>query len=98
MRLSLRFLVPLLLALGLFAWAAVPLTDALMLRWFVRDLDIRANLIANTVHEPLGELVAGGSTTNVTRYLSRIAQDERIYAVALCRPGLPLPEYTLSLP
>jgi len=27
----------------------------------------------------------------VTRYLNRIAQDERIYAAALCRPGLPLP-------
>ena len=98
MRLSLRFLVPLLLALGVFAWAAVPLTDALMLRWFVRDLDIRANLIANTVHEPLGELVASGSTINVTRYLSRIAQDERIYAAALCRPGLPLPVATKDFP
>jgi len=98
MRLSLRFLIPLLLALGVFAWAAVPLSDALMLRWFVRDLDIRANLIANTVHEPLGELVASGSTINVTRYLSRIAQDERIYAAALCRPGLPLPVATKDFP
>jgi len=98
MRLSLRFLIPLLLALGVFAWAAVPLSDALMLRWFVRDLDIRANLIANTVHEPLGELVASGSTINVTRYLSRIAQDERIYAAALCRPGLALPVATKDFP
>ena len=32
---------------------AVPLADALMLRWFVRDLDIRSNLIAATVQEPL---------------------------------------------
>ena len=47
--LSLRFLIPLLLALGVFAYAAVPLVDSLMSRWFVRDLDIRANLIANTV-------------------------------------------------
>ena len=42
MRLSLRFLIPLLLALALFAYAAVPLVDTLMTRWFVRDLDIRA--------------------------------------------------------
>ncbi len=42
MRLSLRFLLPLLLVVGLFAYAAVPLADTLMLRWFVRDLDIRA--------------------------------------------------------
>ena len=49
MRLSLRFVVPLLLALGAFAYIAVPLADALMLRWFVRDLDIRSSLIASTV-------------------------------------------------
>ena len=40
-RLSLRFLVPLLLALGAFAYVAVPLADTLMQRWFVRDLDMR---------------------------------------------------------
>ena len=36
MRLSLRFLFPLLLVVGLFAYVAVPLADALLLRWFVR--------------------------------------------------------------
>ena len=46
MRLSLRFLIPLLLALGAFAYVAVPLADSLMQRWFVRDLDIRSSLIA----------------------------------------------------
>ena len=61
MRLSLRFLIPLLVALALFAYAAVPLADTLMQRWFVRDLDIRSNLIANTVQEPLEDLIKTGS-------------------------------------
>jgi trehalose 6-phosphate synthase len=98
MRLSLRFLVPLLLALGVFAWAAVPLVDALMLRWFVRDLDIRASLIANTVREPLGALIADGSTVNLRTFFDRLTQDERIYAVGLCLPGLPLPVATPEFP
>ena len=42
-----------MLVVGLFAYAAVPLADTLMLRWFVRDLDIRSSLIATTVQEPL---------------------------------------------
>ena len=42
MRLTLRFLIPLLIALALFAYAAVPLVDTLTTRWFVRDLDIRS--------------------------------------------------------
>jgi trehalose 6-phosphate synthase len=98
MRLSLRFLIPLLLALGVFAWAAVPLVDALMLRWFVRDLDIRASLIANTVREPLGALIVDGSTINLRSFFDRLTQDERIYAVGLCLPGLPLPVATPEFP
>ena len=58
MRLSLRFLVPLLIAIGAFAYVAVPLADALMLRWFVRDLDIRSSLIATTVQEPVADLAS----------------------------------------
>ena len=60
MRLTLRFLVPLLVALGLFAYAAVPLVDALTTRWFVRDLDIRSNLIASTIKEPVEEMIRTG--------------------------------------
>ena len=61
MRLSLRFVVPLLVALGIFAYAALPLVDRLMLRWFSRDLEVRANLIANTVEEPLQDLIRSGN-------------------------------------
>ena len=46
----------------LFAYAAVPLADTLMLRWFVRDLDTRSSLIASAVSEPLSGLVLTGST------------------------------------
>mgnify|MGYP003413410641 FL=1 len=42
MRLSLRFIIPLMLALAAIAYSVVPLVDQLTLRWFVRDLDIRA--------------------------------------------------------
>ena len=60
MRLSLRFVVPLLVALAIFAYAALPLVDRLMLRWFRRDLEVRANLIATTVDDPLHTLIRTG--------------------------------------
>ncbi len=60
MRLSLRFIIPLFLALGAFAYAVVPLVDKLTLRWFVRDLETRSTLIANTVQEPLEDLIRRG--------------------------------------
>ena len=87
MRLSLRFVLPLLLALATFAWAAVPLTDALMQRWFVRDLDMRSSLIAATVQEPLSALIGADATGRMTTLFNRLIQDERLYAVGLCLPG-----------
>ena len=98
MRLSLRFLVPLLLALGVFAYAAVPLADALMQRWFVRDLDMRSTLIASTVREPLTALIASGSDPRITLFFNRMLQDERLYAVGLCYGGRAQPVATPLFP
>jgi len=84
MRLSLRFLLPLLLVVGLFAYVAVPLADALLLRWFVRDLDVRSNLIASTVQEPLSSLLLTGSTPRIEQFLQRLTSDERLQAVGVC--------------
>jgi trehalose 6-phosphate synthase len=85
-RLSLRFVLPLLIALSLFAWAAVPLTDALMTRWFVRDLEIRSDLIQSTIQASLDELVQTGSNAKVIAFFNKLTQDERLYAVGLCKP------------
>ena len=78
MRLSLRFIVPLLIALAAFAYAAVPLTDALMERWFVRDLDIRSSSIAAAVQDPVTQLIATGSDSRITQFFNRMLQDEHL--------------------
>ena len=80
MRLSLRFIVPLLVVLAAFAYAVLPLVDGLTVRWFMRDLDIRANLIANTVREPIANAIRSGDTARVVQALTRITEDERVYA------------------
>jgi len=98
MRLSLRFLIPLLVALALFAYAAVPLVDTLTTRWFVRDLDIRSNLIANTVQEPLEEMIAAHSPMRIATYFQRLTNDERLYAIGLCLPGEATPMATGAFP
>ena len=84
MRLSLRFVVPLLLALGLFAYAVVPLVDKLTATWFSRDLDIRANFVANAVEEPLQDLIRTRNRRRIEQFFTRITQDERLLAVGFC--------------
>jgi trehalose 6-phosphate synthase len=84
MRLAIRFIVPLLVALGLVAWVAQDTFDRLTVRWFVRDLDMRTALIANAVEGPLVDLVQRDSGHKVERFLERVAMDERLYAIGLC--------------
>ena len=86
MPLSLRFVVPLALALAAIAYAVVPLVDRLTFQWFVRDLETRGGLIAKTTQEPLAELVTDTDDPKekVLRYFERIIQDQRIYALGYC--------------
>jgi trehalose 6-phosphate synthase len=89
MPLSLRFVVPLALALAAIAYGVVPLVDRLTFQWFVRDLDTRGAAIAKTAQEPLAELIADNRDPKgkVLRYFERIIQDQRIYALGYCDPA-----------
>ncbi|MGH8691324.1 MAG: alpha,alpha-trehalose-phosphate synthase (UDP-forming) [Burkholderiales bacterium] len=99
MRLSLRFVLPLGIALAAIAYAVVPLVDRLTLQWFVRDLEIRATTIANAVQESLATLVREPrARQKVLRYFERIVQDERIYAIGLCDPSGKLAYATATYP
>lgn len=84
MRLSLRFVVPLLFVLLLVAYAVVPLVDRLTERWFMRDLDMRSALIASTIRDSLLELRAADTHEKVVRYFTRITADERLLAMGFC--------------
>jgi trehalose 6-phosphate synthase len=84
--LSLRFVVPLALALAAIAYAVVPLVDRLTFQWTVRDLDQRGALIVQAAQEPLVELMRSGpgARQRVLRYFQSIAQGQRIFALGFC--------------
>ena len=99
MRISLRFIIPLALALAAIAYAVVPLVDQLTLNWFVRDLEIRAKLIASATQEPLGALVREPrARQKILRLFDRIIQDERLYALGFCDPAGKLAYATRTFP
>jgi trehalose 6-phosphate synthase len=87
--LSLRFVVPLALALAAIAYAVVPLVDRLTFQWFVRDLDMRGALILQTAQDPLVELLRSGrgARERVLRYFDRIAEGQRVFALGFCDPA-----------
>lgn len=98
MRLSLRFVLPLMLVLAGIAYAVAPLVDQLTLRWFVRDIDIRSSLIANTIQEPLQEQLAAGKKAKIGEFFTRITQDERLYAIGYCASPTGMALASRSLP
>ncbi|CAB1368001.1 alpha,alpha-trehalose-phosphate synthase (UDP-forming) [Denitratisoma oestradiolicum] len=98
MRLSLRFVLPLILILAAFAYGIVPLVDQLTFRWFVRDLDMRSALIVNTIQEPLQEQLAAGSKAKTAALFTKITQDERIFAIGYCATPQSMPLATRTLP
>ena len=83
-KLALRFIAPLTIALALLALALVPLAEELTLRWWVNDLEIRSRLVANTIQEQLADMVRAGNGAGVRQLFNRDVQDERLYAIAFC--------------
>lgn len=98
LKLSLRFVVPLVVAMGLLAFAVVPLVDQLTLRWSVRDMDIRSRLVTNNLQEPLLELLPMENRQKITNLLLRATQDERLLAVGFCNQGQKLVYRTPAFP
>lgn len=82
--LGLRFIIPLTIALALLAYTVLPLVEKLTLHWFVRDLDIRGQLIASTMQDQLGELLEQRKAGKINALLARSIKDERLYAVGYC--------------
>ena len=84
LRISLRFLVPLALAMLTMAYFTVPVIDSLTLRWFMRDLDIRASTISRALEEPVLDAVETEGWRRLDPQLERVATDERLLALGVC--------------
>lgn len=85
MRFSLRFIIPLAIALGLMAYGVVPLVDDFIFnKWFARDIELRTKLITSTLQDSLIEMLRNPTNGKVQKLFNRVVQDERLYAMAFC--------------
>ncbi|HEU0202494.1 MAG TPA: trehalose-6-phosphate synthase [Burkholderiaceae bacterium] len=84
LRVSLRFVLPLALAVLLLGSGSVFLVDTLTLRWFVRDLDNRSEFVARTLQESMEELMRAHDLARIEAVFNRAIRDERLFAIALC--------------
>ncbi len=83
-QLSLRFIFPLAVVLGAFALVMLPLVDELAQRWFLRDLDIRSQLLARSLRDPMADLVALQDAQGIQSLFDRSVSDAHVRAIAFC--------------
>jgi trehalose 6-phosphate synthase len=62
----------------------MPLVDKLTFRWFVKDLDLRATLVASAIDGPLQDFVARDDVAGMRSFFGRITEDERLFAIGFC--------------
>ncbi len=84
--LSLRFVLPLAIALFGMALLVMPLTDALTLKWSVHDVEMRAQLIGDSLQDLIAAPLASGDLAAIEQRFQRTLRDQRLYALALCSP------------
>ena len=82
-----RFIVPLAVVLAVFGYLVIPLMDNFTVRWFVRDLDMRSQLLARAFPDPLVEYLPMRAPKRIDQLFERAIQDERLYAVGFCDPN-----------
>ncbi|MEP7056825.1 MAG: trehalose-6-phosphate synthase [Caldimonas sp.] len=97
-RLQLRFLVPLVLALCVAAYLALPIMDRLTLRWFSRDLNLRGALVTNALSDSISEALGDMAGSRLQALFNRAAKDERLVAIGLCSRDGKLLRRTESYP
>jgi trehalose 6-phosphate synthase len=75
------------MVVGLFAYAVMPVVNDMTLRWFVRDLDARSQMMASALQQPLMDYVPSKDAKRVNQLLERSVQEGKLYAAAFCDPA-----------
>lgn len=79
-----RFVVALVLGLGVLTWGAARWIEGTTRDWFERDVSLRAQLAVSGARPALAANVRAGDHRAATALLEEITRDERILASAVC--------------
>jgi len=98
MRQTFRFVVALVLGLGLLAWLASIIVQRTTRNWFQKDTILRAQLVINGARQALSEHWSKKHRKDLQNTLVEITRDERIMAAAACGADLTLLASTADFP
>lgn len=64
--------------------AISPFASTFVEQWSRRDIELRSNLVFNSVRDELSNLLAIGATAQIEKLFDRLAPDARLLAVGFC--------------
>jgi len=85
---AVRFLLVLIIGLGLLTWVASLLVHRTTRAWFERDVSLRARLAVATAREMLASRWSPEKRVELRAALVAVTHDERIMGAAACAPDL----------
>ncbi|HEY6553686.1 MAG TPA: trehalose-6-phosphate synthase, partial [Vicinamibacteria bacterium] len=80
MRRAVRFVIALVVALGLLVWAGSAIVQQTTRAWFERDIDLRVQLVFSGARQALVAHWHKETRSALQALLTEIARDERIMA------------------
>lgn len=86
MKLDFKFIIPLVIILGLLIYATGPDIDALQERWFRRDLTSRSQAITDKISGPLAKVLETQDLGNARQLLISMSTGERLLGAGFCTP------------
>jgi len=88
MRPTIKFLIGLVLSLGILTWVTAVLVQRTTRRWFENDLRLRAELVVTGSREALSAHWTKYDQPELGRILEEITREDRIMAAAACTADL----------
>src|SRR5574338_1432510 len=95
---GLRFVLALVVGLGLVTWVASVIVSETTRGWFERDLDLRGQLAVNGARASLLLHWSDASPRRLDSLLTELTRDERVMAAAACGANLRLLAKTRDYP
>ena len=81
----LRFVLPIAFASCVVAYFGLPYIERLLAEWFRSDVELRAQLVMHSMEDRITELVEEGNQARLRSYVTKMAADERLLAILVCR-------------
>ena len=78
--------------------AIAPLASTVVQRWSQRDVELRSRLVFNSIRDQVALGLTGAVGANLLPFFERLAEDERLLALAFCAEGGRLEHATRLMP